>query len=208
MMHKCPVFSGVPRQLRLYDFLMAEGVPPDTTNTMGPLTVITYRGSYEAKEAQDILKLYGWKTVRHGGMICLSDRIEGNPFVDQRVFQHVFQSKHFESPEEFYALYRELITEELKELDAATTPEEHLDAIIDLLYVTIGAGNALGYDLQGAWDAVHTANMAKAGPDGKAIFREDGKVLKPSDWVPPVLTKFYTYVLKRLRPQEGPHAEK
>ena len=36
-----------------------------------------------------------------------------------------------------------------------------------------------------AWAVVHVSNMAKLGPDGKPIYREDGKILKPEGWQPP-----------------------
>lgn len=125
-----------------------------------------------------------------------------SPFEDQRAFMEAFQSHLIGKPEEHYALYRKLIAEELKELDDAVTAEEHLDAIIDLLYVVIGAGNALGYNLQAAWDEVHRTNMAKLGPDGKPILREsDGKVLKPEGWVPPHLAPFVGHILERFSQQ-------
>lgn len=39
--------------------------------------------------------------------------------------------------------------------------------------------------LQAVFDEVHRSNMAKLGPDGTPIRREDGKVLKPAGWTPP-----------------------
>ena len=196
---RCPVFSGVPRHLHLNDFLKANGHGPDSSWTMGPVTVVVFKTPEGAVAAHELLTLYGWRAQRHGGMIAVSDRVEGHPFIDQRIFQHVFQQHLINDPEANYALYRQLIDEELKELDDAVTPEEHLDAIIDLLYVVTGAGNALGHDLQGAWNEVHKTNMAKAGPDGKPIIRADGKVIKPSDWVPPVLGRFVGHVLAKFR---------
>lgn len=58
---------------------------------------------------------------------------------------------------------------------------EAIDGLIDLLYVTYGTGGEMGIDLEPFWDEVHAANMRKAnGP-----VREDGKQLKPDDWVAP-----------------------
>jgi hypothetical protein len=37
------------------------------------------------------------------------------------------------------------------------------------------------------FDEVHSSNMTKLGPDGKAIFREDGKVMKPESYRQPNL---------------------
>jgi predicted HAD superfamily Cof-like phosphohydrolase len=53
-----------------------------------------------------------------------------------------------------------------------------IDALCDLLYVTLGAGVELGIDLGPFFDEVHTANMKKVG----GRVREDGKQLKPEGW--------------------------
>jgi predicted HAD superfamily Cof-like phosphohydrolase len=50
--------------------------------------------------------------------------------------------------------------------------------LADVLYVTYGAADVLGIDLQGAFEAVHRSNMSKLGADGKPVRREDGKLLK------------------------------
>jgi predicted HAD superfamily Cof-like phosphohydrolase len=62
-----------------------------------------------------------------------------------------------------------------------------IDAICDLLYVTYGAAIALGIDVEPFFAEVHRSNMSKLGLDGKPIYREDGKVTKPSSWSPPNL---------------------
>jgi predicted HAD superfamily Cof-like phosphohydrolase len=55
------------------------------------------------------------------------------------------------------------------------------DAVIDLKYVLEGTLLAFGIDGEPIWNAVHAANMKKAGgPVGP-----DGKRLKPPGWVPP-----------------------
>jgi predicted HAD superfamily Cof-like phosphohydrolase len=58
---------------------------------------------------------------------------------------------------------------------------EILDACADQLYIL--CGTILKHGLQDmiipAFDLVHANNMAKLGPDGKPIFREDGKIIKP-----------------------------
>ena len=56
--------------------------------------------------------------------------------------------------EKQYALYRDLIKEEVEELNAAIKENdevEQLDALIDILVVTIGAINSMGADDEGAW---------------------------------------------------------
>jgi hypothetical protein len=37
------------------------------------------------------------------------------------------------------------------------------------------------------FDEVHRSNMSKMGPDGKPLFREDGKVMKPETYSEPKL---------------------
>lgn len=83
-----------------------------------------------------------------------------------------------------------LIDEELTELREAMTNEdlvEIADALGDLLYVIYGAGHAYGIDLDKVFAEIHRSNMTKLGPDGKAIRREDGKVMKPATYTPPNL---------------------
>ena len=65
-----------------------------------------------------------------------------------------------------------------------------LDALIDILVVTIGAIHSMGADAEGAWKEVMRSNFAKIGEDGKVRKREDGKVLKPVGWTPPDLKPF------------------
>jgi len=75
----------------------------------------------------------------------------------------------------------DLIDEELKELRRALIERdivEVADALTDLLYVVYGAGHSFGIDLNKCFDEVHSSNMTKLGPEGKPIYREDGKVMK------------------------------
>jgi predicted HAD superfamily Cof-like phosphohydrolase len=96
--------------------------------------------------------------------------------------------------EEQYKLYRDLISEETAELNAAVAQGdrvEELDALIDILVVTIGAIHSLGADGEGAWKEVMRTNFAKIDREtGKVRKREDGKVLKPMGWTAPDLQPF------------------
>lgn len=47
---------------------------------------------------------------------------------------------------------------------------ESIDALIDLLYVTFGAINRMGFDAEPFYDEVQGSNMSKLGPDGKPII--------------------------------------
>jgi len=93
-----------------------------------------------------------------------------------------------------YAMYLDLITEEYEELKEAVIANdriEQLDALVDILVVTMGAIRAGGFDGEGAWKEVMDTNFAKIdSTTGKVIKREDGKVLKPEGWTAPNLTKF------------------
>ena len=85
-----------------------------------------------------------------------------------------------------------LILEEYEELETAVE-EQHLvgiaDALTDILYVTYGAGHAFGINLDECFEEVHESNMSKLGPDGKPIYRDDGKVMKGPDYREPDLRK-------------------
>jgi len=92
-----------------------------------------------------------------------------------------------------FGMYVNLIREEHDELTVAMNNSdrvETLDALIDILVVTIGAIHSMGADAEGAWKEVMRSNFAKIGEDGKVRKREDGKVLKPIGWVPPDLKPF------------------
>ena len=92
-----------------------------------------------------------------------------------------------------FNLYTKLIEEEFKELKVAIDDNdkvETLDALIDILVVTIGALHSFGADVEGAWREVMQTNFAKIDEDGKVRKREDGKILKPLGWTPPELKQF------------------
>ena len=90
----------------------------------------------------------------------------------------------------------ELIKEELDELKVAMENKDLLevaDALTDILYVTYGAGHALGIDLDKCFEEVQSSNMSKLGEDGKPIYNESGKVMKGPKYFKPDLTKFVNY---------------
>jgi len=90
-----------------------------------------------------------------------------------------------------FDMYMDLIDEEYKELKDANDDVETLDALIDILVVTIGAIHSAGFDGEGAWKEVMMTNFAKIDRDtGKVRKREDGKVLKPVGWTAPDLNPF------------------
>lgn len=65
---------------------------------------------------------------------------------------------------------------------------EIADALADIIYIACGTAVAYGIPLDKVFEEVHRSNMAKL-VDGKPIYREDGKVLKPEGWQPPNVKK-------------------
>jgi predicted HAD superfamily Cof-like phosphohydrolase len=117
-----------------------------------------------------------------------------NPFRDQEKFMRACDQTVDEFNQEQYNLYIRLIEEEFKELKEAIANDdlvEQLDALEDILVVTIGAINSMGADGEGGWKEVMSTNFAKIDKEtGKVRKREDGKVLKPLGWTPPDLKPF------------------
>ena len=116
-----------------------------------------------------------------------------NPFRDQEKFMRACDQTVDNFNQQQFGLYVGLIDEELKELKEAinnSNTVETLDALIDILVVTIGGVHSAGFDAEGAWKEVMSTNFAKIDSDGKVRKREDGKVLKPVGWTPPNLTPF------------------
>jgi len=117
-----------------------------------------------------------------------------SPFRDQEKFMRACDQSVGNWNEEQFNLYTGLIQEEVDELWAANSAAdkvETLDALIDILVVTIGALHSMGADAEGAWKEVMKTNFAKIDKKtGKVRKREDGKVLKPSFWQPPQLEQF------------------
>jgi predicted HAD superfamily Cof-like phosphohydrolase len=83
-----------------------------------------------------------------------------------------------------------LMKEELQEfIDATASGDlpEAADALIDLVYVTLGTALEMGLPWEALWNDVQRANMSKV----RALKEGDSKrgstydVIKPSGWVPP-----------------------
>lgn len=132
-------------------------------------------------------------------MVCISlgTMVEQmtNPFRDQEKFMRACDQSVEGYNEAQFKLYCDLIEEEYNdELKTAINNNdrvEQLDALIDILVVTIGAIHSMGADAEGAWKEVMRTNFAKIDKDtGKVRKREDGKVLKPLGWEPPNLKDF------------------
>ena len=110
-----------------------------------------------------------------------------------QTFGQEVKTKASFSDEKTNQLRLDLITEELQELKNAMESKDLLevaDALTDILYVTYGAGHALGIDLDKCFDEVQNSNMSKLGADGKPIYNESGKVMKGPDYFKPDLSKY------------------
>ena len=63
--------------------------------------------------------------------------------------------------------------------------------LADLLYVTYGMAVTFGLPIDEVFERVHRSNMSKLGPDGKPLYRDDGKVLKGPNYQPPKLDDLF-----------------
>jgi predicted HAD superfamily Cof-like phosphohydrolase len=68
---------------------------------------------------------------------------------------------------------------------------EVLDACVDQMYILLGTIKKHGLEdvFEGAFNEVHLSNMSKL-ENGKAVVREDGKIIKGKDYFKPNLAKF------------------
>jgi predicted HAD superfamily Cof-like phosphohydrolase len=117
-----------------------------------------------------------------------------NVFRDQAKFMNACGQTVGERNHDQFDLYVNLIKEEVGELQVAIDNNdlvEQLDALIDIMVVTVGAVQSLGADGEGAWKEVMSTNFAKIDSlTGRVRKREDGKVLKPLGWKSPELSKY------------------
>jgi len=118
-----------------------------------------------------------------------------NPFQDQASFMRACDQTVGIENRDQYALYLDLIREEVQELEDSQHPVSDLDALIDILVVTIGAIHSMGADAEGAWNEVMRSNLDKIDPEsGTVLKRDDGKVLKPAGWTAPCLDPYLNEV--------------
>ena len=117
-----------------------------------------------------------------------------NAFRDQEKFMRACDQTTDAFNGTQFDMYCALIEEEHKELKqalAANDDVEIVDALLDIIVVTVGALHSLGADAEGAWKEVMRTNFAKIDREtGKVRKREDGKVLKPVGWTPPDLKPY------------------
>lgn len=69
--------------------------------------------------------------------------------------------------------------------------EELVKEMCDLVFVVYQLAATYNIDLDEAMSRVFESNMSKLDDDGKAIYREDGKILKGPNYVEPDFTDLY-----------------
>lgn len=159
----------------------------------------------DSKELQEAYGEFGTFTVMLPG-----DGEPQNSYERVREFHEVFGHPIADKPtvasDARSALRLELILEEFIELveasgfDASKLKKtvwnrisepnivEIADALGDLDYVVNGAALEHGVPLPEITAEVHRSNMTKLGPEGKPIYREDGKILKGEGYERPNLS--------------------
>ena len=89
------------------------------------------------------------------------------------------------------ALRKRLIKEESEELLEALENEDQeqvLKELCDLLYVTIGLADTYGWNVDVAFNRVHTSNMSKLDGEGNVLRDEGNKILKSENYEAPILS--------------------
>lgn len=81
-----------------------------------------------------------------------------------------------------------LVKEEFDEFSDAGIKSNLLKELVDLLYVVYGYAATYGLPIDEAFKRVHESNLSKLGDDGKPMYRDDGKILKGSNYVEPDLS--------------------
>ena len=85
-------------------------------------------------------------------------------------------------------IYQGVIEGEVSQEDLKRVKAALLKELCDLQYVLSGFVVTFGLPCDEAFKRVHESNMSKLGPDGKPIYREDGKVLKGPNYKKPDLS--------------------
>lgn len=110
-------------------------------------------------------------------------------------FHEVFRIGSRENPqgkidEAEYLLRHRLMQEENDEyLEACRRGDlvEIADALGDKMYILFGSilKHGLQYKIEEIFDEIHRSNMSKLDKKGQPIFREDGKIMKSSNYSKP-----------------------
>lgn len=114
-------------------------------------------------------------------------------------FHNAFNQKNGKWPthlkQEEYELRHRLMAEENDEYKEACEANDIVgiaDALGDQLYILCGTilKHGLQNVIEDVFDEIQASNMSKLGEDGRPILREDGKILKGSNYRKPDIQKF------------------
>lgn len=72
------------------------------------------------------------------------------------------------------------------------------DALGDKFYILCGTilTHGMQHVIEECFDEIHRSNLSKLGPDGKPMRREDGKVIKGPNYIPPNLNPIISKYLE------------
>lgn len=135
-------------------------------------------------------------------MTSLKDNNEHSDRMLESVREFVTTFKRpIERTDRNYTLVSSLIQEEFYELDMEMNYKRLVDRkvdlqeltaeLADLIYVCCYAAVVLKLPLAEVFAEKHRANMTKVGDDGNPILREDGKILKGPNYIPPNYDRFF-----------------
>jgi len=107
-------------------------------------------------------------------------------------FGFLYEGKPRIIPADIYRYRLQFMREEVEEYMEAWRRQDNeamLDALVDLVYVTLGTAQFHGFDFDEAWKRVHAANMKKRrATDASESKRGTGlDVVKPKGWKTPDL---------------------
>ena len=111
-----------------------------------------------------------------------------NPITDIATMMAHYKFKPEQLTQERLAFRFKLLQEEMDELTAARQrgdSAEVVDALIDLCVVALGTLHLAGCDVDQAWRAVHTANMAKLKGTKPGRPSDGWDLYKPLNWSAP-----------------------
>lgn len=107
-------------------------------------------------------------------------------FLKVAQFQNKFGIKLDKDKEESLWEREQLLLEEYTEFENAATPEDKVDALVDLIYIAAGTLTMFNVDGDEAFDKVHEANMKKILGTKKGRSNKTGNdVCKPKGWKAP-----------------------
>lgn len=77
------------------------------------------------------------------------------------------------------------MAEEIEEFLGSSDIAEQVDAVADLIYFALGVFVEMGIDGSRVFEIVHQSNMKKLDQQNNPLYNEEGKVIKPTNWVSP-----------------------